>query len=214
VRVRRLACCRSISFDHYDRADRVLIGTSAAFDFHATHLPVNLRYVGPPLDTPEWAYAWVPPWSDNSTRSRVFVSVSTSFQNQAVLLQHVIAAIGTIELDAIVTVGPATMKETFTAPPNVLILPGAPHDLVMKEVSLVVTLGGYGTVARSLVNGIPLLVIPMGRDQGATPSAWWHVVPALHCLTVQPRHRLPLRSHGSLASRITRWRQSGSAKRW
>jgi UDP:flavonoid glycosyltransferase YjiC (YdhE family) len=203
---------------------------SAAFDFHATHLPVNLRYVGPLLDTPEWAHAWVPPWSENSTRlpARLLVSLSTSFQNQAVLLQEatdrvaeeiemlqrVIAAIGTIELDAIVAVGPAMMKETFTAPPNVLILPGAPHDLVMKEVSLVVTLGGYGAVARSLVNGIPLLVIPMGRDQGATPSAWWHVVPALHCLTVQPRHRLPLRSHGSLASRITRWRQSGSAKRW
>jgi UDP:flavonoid glycosyltransferase YjiC (YdhE family) len=36
----------------------------------------------------------------------------------------------------------------------------------MKEVSLVVTHGGHGTVTRSLVNGVPLLVIPMGRDQG------------------------------------------------
>jgi UDP:flavonoid glycosyltransferase YjiC (YdhE family) len=35
----------------------------------------------------------------------------------------------------------------------------------MKEVSLVVTHGGHGTVMRSLVNGVPLLVIPMGRDQ-------------------------------------------------
>ena len=58
------------------------------------------------------------------------------------------------------------MKETFAAPPNVSILPGAPHDIVMKEVSLVVTHAGHGTVARSLVNGVPLLVIPMGRDQG------------------------------------------------
>jgi len=153
-------------FDHYDRADRVLIGMSAAFDFNATRLPANLRYVGPLLDTPEWAHAWVSPWSDNSTRPRVLVSLSTSFQNQAALLQRIIAALGTMELDAIVTVGPAMMKETFAAPSNVSILPGAPHDIVMKEVSLVVTHAGHGTVARSLVNGVPLLVIPMGRDQG------------------------------------------------
>jgi UDP:flavonoid glycosyltransferase YjiC (YdhE family) len=36
----------------------------------------------------------------------------------------------------------------------------------MREVSLVVTHGGHGTVTRSLVNGVPLLAIPMGRDQG------------------------------------------------
>jgi UDP:flavonoid glycosyltransferase YjiC (YdhE family) len=153
-------------FDHYDRADRVLIGMSAAFDFNATRLPANLRYVGPLLDTPEWARTWAPPWSENSTRPRVLVSPSTSFQNQAGLLQRVIAALGTIELDAIVTVGPAMMKEAFAAPSNVSLLPGAPHDIVMKEVSLVVTHAGHGTVARSLVNGVPLLVIPMGRDQG------------------------------------------------
>jgi MGT family glycosyltransferase len=154
-------------FDHYDRADRVLIGMSAAFDFNATRLPTNLRYIGPLLDTPEWARAWISPWSENSTRPRVLVSLSTSFQNQAGLLQRIITALGTMELDAIVTVGPAMMKETFEAPSNVSILPGAPHDTVMKEVSLVVTHAGHGTVARSLLNGVPLLVIPMGRDQGS-----------------------------------------------
>jgi MGT family glycosyltransferase len=154
-------------FDHYDRADRVLIGMSAAFDFDATCLPVNLRYIGPLLDTPEWARAWIPPWSQDSTRPRVLVSLSTSFQNQAGLLQRIIAALGMMELDAVVTVGPAMTKESFAVPPNVSILPGARHDIVMKEVSLVVTHGGHGTVARSLVNGVPLLMIPMGRDQGS-----------------------------------------------
>ena len=35
----------------------------------------------------------------------------------------------------------------------------------MKEVSLVVTHGGHGTVSRALWHGLPLLVMPMGRDQ-------------------------------------------------
>jgi UDP:flavonoid glycosyltransferase YjiC (YdhE family) len=31
----------------------------------------------------------------------------------------------------------------------------------MKEVSLVVTHGGHGTVSRALHNGLPILVMPM-----------------------------------------------------
>jgi UDP:flavonoid glycosyltransferase YjiC (YdhE family) len=51
------------------------------------------------------------------------------------------------------------------APKGVTLLPSAPHDAVMKEVSLVITHGGHGTVSRALRNGLPMLLMPMGRDQ-------------------------------------------------
>ncbi|HEY0183374.1 MAG TPA: glycosyltransferase [Rhodopila sp.] len=152
-------------FDHYDRADRMLIGLSAAFDFPATRLPPNLRYVGPLLDLPAWTRPWKAPWSASPARPRVLVSLSTSFQNQLGLLRRIVAALGTMALDAVVTTGPAMAHETIDAPSNVTLVHSAPHDTVMKEVSLVVTHGGHGTVTRSLLNGLPLLVIPMGRDQ-------------------------------------------------
>jgi UDP:flavonoid glycosyltransferase YjiC (YdhE family) len=96
----------------------------------------------------------------------VLVSLSTSFQNQAELLRRIIAALGTLDLDAVVTAGPAMQQEAFEAPGNVTILTGAPHDAVMREVSVVITHGGHGTVSRALLHHIPLLVMPMGRDQG------------------------------------------------
>jgi MGT family glycosyltransferase len=155
-------------YDHYDRADRLLIGLSSAFDFPATRLPSNLRYIGPLLDLPAWAHPWTAPWAGGPARPRVLVSLSTSFQNQAALLRRIIAALGRMDLDAVVTIGPAMEKqnENFEAPANVAVVHSAPHDTVMKEVSLVVTHGGHGTVARSLLHGVPLLVLPMGRDQG------------------------------------------------
>ena len=52
------------------------------------------------------------------------------------------------------------------APKNVHLMRGAPHDAVMKDVSLVVTQGGHGTVCRALINGLPQLILPNGRDQG------------------------------------------------
>jgi UDP:flavonoid glycosyltransferase YjiC (YdhE family) len=51
------------------------------------------------------------------------------------------------------------------APKGVTLLPSAPHDAVMKEMSLVITHGGHGTVSRALRNGLPMLLMPMGRDQ-------------------------------------------------
>ncbi len=154
-------------YDHYDRVDRVLIGISAAFDFPAKSLPDNLRYVGPLLDLPAWTRPWTRPWRSDRLRPRVLVSLSTSFQNQADLLRRIIAALGTLDLDVVVTAGPAMEQESFALPANVTLLSSAPHDAVMKEVSLVVTHGGHGTVARALLNQVPLLVIPMGRDQGS-----------------------------------------------
>ena len=152
-------------FDHYDRADRVLIGVAEAFDFPPKRLPANLRYVGPLLDQPMWAQTWTAPWSGQPKRPRVLVSLSTSFQNQLSLLNRIATALGRMDLDAVVTVGPAMAQETITAPSNITLLHSAPHDAVMPEVSLVVTHGGHGTVTRSLTHGVPLLVLPMGRDQ-------------------------------------------------
>ena len=157
-------------FEHYDRADRLFIGLSKIFDFPAKKLPANLRYIGPLLDPPSWARPWTAPWSGGRVRPRILVSLSTSFQDQAVLLRRIVSALGKMDLDAVVTIGPAMEKETFEAPANVSMLHSAPHDAVMKEVCLVVTHGGHGTVTRSLVNGVPLLVIPMGRDQGANAA--------------------------------------------
>jgi MGT family glycosyltransferase len=152
-------------FDHHDRADRFLIALSAAFDFPATSLPSNMRYVGPLLDLPNWTRPWMAPWSGSPKRPRVLVSLSTSFQDQADLLGRIISALGTMELDAVVTVGPAMEKLAIEAPANVTIVHSAPHDTVMKEVSLVVNHGGHGTMMRALLNGVPQLVIAMGRDQ-------------------------------------------------
>jgi UDP:flavonoid glycosyltransferase YjiC (YdhE family) len=80
-------------------------------------------------------------------------------------MQRVIDAMGSVEVDAVATAGPNLDIADLRAPKNVHLLHSAPHDAVMKEVSLVVTQGGHGTANRALMHGLPLLVLPMGRDQ-------------------------------------------------
>jgi MGT family glycosyltransferase len=164
------ACARlgvptlSHAMDLFDRPARVLLAMSRAFDFKADWLPTNLRYIGPLLDQPSWSEPWRAPWSTD--RPRVLVAGSTGAQGQGELIQKIILAMGQLEIEAVATSGPNLDVETLRAPGNVHLLRSAPHDTVMQEMSLVISQGGHGTVNRALVNGVPLLILPMGRDQG------------------------------------------------
>src|SRR5260370_9235472 len=71
--------------DLFDRADRLLLATSQAFDFQADSLPDNFRYVGPLLDVPSWskslqAKSWQSPWSPQSDRPPVLLASTTVAQ--------------------------------------------------------------------------------------------------------------------------------------
>ncbi|MGY8707988.1 glycosyltransferase [Bradyrhizobium sp. 18BD] len=162
-------------FDLFDRADRLLLATSQAFDFQADTLPDNLRYVGPLLDVPNWsrslqAEAWRTPWPARSDRPRALIACSTGAQGQRDMFQRIIDAMAAVEIDALATAGPNLDVADLEAPNNVHLIRGAPHDLVMKDVSVVISQGGHGTTTRSLLNGLPQLILPMGRDQAANAA--------------------------------------------
>jgi UDP:flavonoid glycosyltransferase YjiC (YdhE family) len=152
-------------FDIYDRSGRMLLGVSQAFDFDADEVPDNVRYIGPLLDQPAWSQPWDSSWPTESCRPRALISFSTGAQKQADIVQRVVNAMGAVEIDAVVTTGPSLDVKAVKPPRNVRVFSGAPHDVVMKEVSLMVAHGGHGTVNRALVHGLPLLIMPDGRDQ-------------------------------------------------
>lgn len=149
-------------FDQALRADRILVQTATAFDFAGDALPANVRYVGPHLDDPEWVESRA---AAPGSRPTVLVSFSTTFQDQAAALQRVIDALATLPVDAIVTSGPSVNPDWLRAPPNVTVVRSAPHAQILRHASLAVTHAGHGTVIRALAAGVPLLCLPMGRDQ-------------------------------------------------
>jgi len=137
--------------------------TSADFDFPAV-LSDRARYLGPVLDDPTWAgEAWTPPPGDDPL---VLVALSSTFQDQASTLQRIIDGLGPLPVRALVTTGPALDPASLVAPANVTVVAAAPHSAVLTQAAAVVTHGGHGTVVRALAAGVPLLVLPHGRDQG------------------------------------------------
>jgi MGT family glycosyltransferase len=136
--------------------------TSEAFDFVAPRLPENVRYVGPRLLDPVWSEGWAPPPGDAPL---VLVGLSSTFQDQLPLLRRVTEALGRIDVRGVVTTGPAIDPADVPAPPNVTVVRSAPHREVLRHAAAVVTHAGHGTTMKALAAGVPVVAVPMGRDQ-------------------------------------------------
>lgn len=152
-------------WDQVLRADRLLMLTSPTFDYASSSAPSNVAYVGPILDEPAWTGAWNPPWSPDDDRPLVLVGFSTIYQDQLPQLRAVVEALDSIEVRGVVTTGPALDNDAVPSTDDVAVVPAAPHSRILEEASAVVTHCGHGTTIRSLAAGVPLVCMPMGRDQ-------------------------------------------------
>jgi MGT family glycosyltransferase len=162
--------------EQFARADRILVQTCAEFDFPASPEPENVVYVGPVLDDPDWARqaTWESPWRADDPRPLVLLSLSSTFQNQAELLQAAMTALGQLEVRGLATLGPAMADRSFDVPDNVVAVPSAPHALLLPHVDAFITHCGHGSVMRALRSGVPLVAIPMGRDQDGSATRIVH----------------------------------------
>ncbi len=148
------------------RADRVIFLTSEAFDFTPTRPESQIVYGGIPLPANERTTVdWTPPWRDDG-RPAVLLSLSTTYMQQEELLQRIVDGLGTVDCHVLVTTGPGLRdRPLWRTPGNVHTVESAPHGSVLPHVDLVVTHGGHGTVVRSLAAGVPVMVVPISRDQ-------------------------------------------------
>jgi UDP:flavonoid glycosyltransferase YjiC (YdhE family) len=95
----------------------------------------------------------------------VLVGLSTSNQNQVPLLQRLCDALGTLDVEALVTTGPAVAPDALRPAANTTVLQFVSHDRVLPSADLLVTHAGHGTVMAGATYGVPMLCLPMGRDQ-------------------------------------------------
>ena len=53
----------------------------------------------------------------------------------------------------------------FKIPDNVVVRSSVKHSLLFPFAHLLITHGGHGTIMRALSYGLPIICLPMGRDQ-------------------------------------------------
>jgi MGT family glycosyltransferase len=152
-------------FDQVERMNRILVLTSPALELPGGPLPENVRYTGPVLVDPPWTEPWAGPWPAGDRDPLVLVGFSTTFQNQQAVLQRIIEALSSLPVRGLVTLGRSLDPKAFAASRNVIICPSAPHSQVLPFAAAMITHAGHGSVVRALSHGVPLVCVPMGRDQ-------------------------------------------------
>jgi UDP:flavonoid glycosyltransferase YjiC (YdhE family) len=125
----------------------------------------NVLRIGPVLDAPPLSREIDEVDVGVGSTPLVLVSLSTSEQGQADLLQRCVDAVAQLPVRAIVTTGPAVDPASVRAGANTQVVRYVPHAEILPSTSLVITHAGAGTVMAALGHGVPTLCTPMGRDQ-------------------------------------------------
>jgi MGT family glycosyltransferase len=148
----------------HDRCELAIVTSPREFEAPGEVGP-NARFVGPIFDGPALATPDIPPFIDDGPEPLVLVSFSTSQMGQASVLQGILDALAQVPARVLVTTGPAIDPKTLHAPANARVVGYVSHGDVLPKTSVVVTHSGLGTVMASLAHGVPLVCMPMARDQ-------------------------------------------------
>ncbi len=149
----------------FARPNVVLYRTAVPFDYPRAQWPGNVHPIGPGL--------WAPPgeapaWLPELPRPRTLVSVSTEMQDDGAIIDAALQGLAD-EAGSVVVTSAALDPSAFTPPHDrARVTRFLPHAAVVGEVDVVVTHGGMGTTQRALAAGVPVVVVPWGRDQAET----------------------------------------------
>jgi len=147
--------------DIFARVPLLLYLTAEPFEYPRSDWPDNVVMVGP--------CAWEPPsdppaWLDDIDRPVVLVTTSTEFQDDGRLVQVALQALAD-EPVAVVATLPGGDPAHLAAPANARVARFIPHGPVLDRAACVITHGGMGTTQKALARGVPVCVVPFGRDQ-------------------------------------------------
>jgi MGT family glycosyltransferase len=143
------------------RAPVMLYMTAEPFEYPRSDWPGSVRLVGPGIWDPP---AKSPAWLEDVRRPVVLVTCSTEFQNDGKLVQTALEALSGENVEVVVTTA-GVDPSSFTPPPNARVERFVPHRPVLERAACVVCHGGMGITQKALAAGVPVCVVPFGRDQ-------------------------------------------------
>jgi len=146
------------ALDAWERHDVVLVTAPRWFDADAA-FPPQVVHAGPlgVRHTNAQGAAGAP---------RVLISFSTTvMEGQQRLIERTCEAVAGSSVTATLTRGSAADAEAARVPEGVAVERWVDHDALLPGAAAVVGHGGLGTTLRALAHGVPLLLMPLGRDQ-------------------------------------------------
>lgn len=143
------------------RAPLMLYMTAEPFEYPRSDWPGSVRLVGPGVWDPP---ADPPSWLDELDEPLVLVTCSTEFQNDGKLVRTALEALAGEGVSVVATTA-GVDPSSLASPPNARVERFVPHSPVLERAACVVCHGGMGITQKALAAGVPVCVVPFGRDQ-------------------------------------------------
>ncbi len=145
----------------FTAAPLLLYMTAEPFEYPRSDWPHSVRMVGPccwdpPADPPSWLAEIEPPI--------VLVSTSSEFQDDGRLVTTALDALADEDVHVVATI-PAAEIPRAGVPANAHVEQFLPHAPILAKAACAVTHGGAGVTQKALAAGVPVCVVPFGRDQ-------------------------------------------------
>ncbi|MGB9359307.1 MAG: nucleotide disphospho-sugar-binding domain-containing protein [Acidimicrobiia bacterium] len=145
------------------RPPRVIYFTSEALEYPRETWPEAFEFVGPATWGPE---AEEPSWLAETDRPIVLVTCSTERQEDAAILTAALDGLPDAGFFVVGTSAAFSPDELTTEPSaHAKVERFIPHDAILRRATAVVCHGGMGITQRALAHGVPVVVVPFGRDQ-------------------------------------------------
>jgi UDP:flavonoid glycosyltransferase YjiC (YdhE family) len=144
--------------------DLVLVAAPRSLDAPG-EVPANVVYTGPLLEGPGPDAGWDPP---AGTGPLVVLTLGTAGDpaQEVPVLRRVVAALADLPVRGLVTLPDDVDRATLGAVPGNVTLSGyVRHAAVLPHADLLVTHAGLGSVVAALAHGVPMVALPLDRDQ-------------------------------------------------
>lgn len=141
-------------------APLLLYMTAEPFEYPRSDWPASVRMVGPCCWDPP---AEPPPWLDAIDRPLVLVSTSSEFQDDGRLARTALDALAGEDVQVVATLPSACLRGAV--PKNARVERFIPHAALLERAACAITHGGAGATQKALASGVPVCVVPFGRDQ-------------------------------------------------
>jgi MGT family glycosyltransferase len=169
--------------EFWRRAPLMLVASGKPFEYPHADWGDAVQMIGPcPLDP---GPGTAPDWLASIDRPIVLVTTSSEKQGDENLVPTATAALADEPVHVVATV-PAGEPDAVPTTSNSTVCGLVPHGPLLDRAVCAVTHGGMGATQKALARGVPVCVVPYGRDQFETARR----VEVARCGTRLPARKL------------------------
>ncbi|MEA3337602.1 MAG: glycosyltransferase [Chloroflexota bacterium] len=180
--------------DYAGQMPLYLVPSSPEFDYERSDLPPSVHYVGPCLWSKSGSTS-APQWLATLPDDRAVYITEGTVNLEPKILKSAAIGLADLPVQVIMTTGRHRDIEMLDLGPrplasNLHVEQFVPMDDLLPRVDVVVTTGGPSTVLATLLQGLPLVIVPSDWDH---PETAWRVADAGAGIWLKPEQCTPER---------------------